>query len=196
MKGVNPIGRRETSQNMFGSISIILSTLLLLLLWIYYIIDSNISNCLFPVKILNNTVFIKWAALVIIYGATTIEIIAGTSLGDSMRIHSPYEETKLMTKGIYHFIRNPVVLGMFLYSLGIFLFIPNVLGLFTMIILIYGYNFKVDTEARDLYRRFGNDWLEYCRNVGKYFPTFKKYDCGGGSSGTSDAPCRSSREST
>lgn len=173
-KGYHPIGRRDAAQNIPGTISIISSTILLLFLWIYYIIDVNISNYFLSIQAINNFIFIKWTALVIFFGATIIEIVASLSLGDSMRIHSPYEETKLITKGIYHMIRNPVVLGMFMYSLGIFLLIPNILGLLTMLIMIYGYNVKVDTEAQDLYKRFGDEWQEYCRHVGKYFPKFKK----------------------
>jgi len=173
-KGNNPVGRREPTKNIFGVFSIISSTLLLLFLWIYYIIDIDISTYFFPVKIITDIIVIKWAAMIMMIGGTIIEICAAGSLGDSMRIHSPIEETELITKGIYGFIRNPVVLGMFLYSIGMLLFVPNLLGLFTAVFLIYGYNFKVDIEAQDLYRRFGDDWLEYCKNVGKYFPRLYK----------------------
>jgi len=31
-------------------------------------------------------------------------------------------------------------------------------------------NFKADTEAEVLQKRFGVQWLEYCKKTGKYFP--------------------------
>ena len=39
-----------------------------------------------------------------------------------------------------------------------------------IILLIYGYNHKVDTEAKKLEEMYEEEWNDYCKNVGKYFP--------------------------
>ena len=39
-----------------------------------------------------------------------------------------------------------------------------------IVFLLYGYNFKVNTEAKKLEEMFGEQWNAYCKNVGKYFP--------------------------
>jgi protein-S-isoprenylcysteine O-methyltransferase Ste14 len=86
-----------------------------------------------------------------------MEIISGLTLGKSGRVYSPTEKTKLIKTGIYGVIRSPIVFGLFLYGLGILLLNPNLLGLFMIILLVYGYNFKVDTEAKKLKEMFGDE---------------------------------------
>jgi len=168
--GINPIGKKEKTDNIFGVLAIIISTLILFGLWIIYIINPDISSLLLSIKPLTGLVYIKWIAVSLITIATIIEIISGLTLGKSGRIHSSTEKTKLIKTGIYGIIRNPIVLGLFLYGLGILLLNPNLLGLFMIILLIYGYNFKVNTEAKKLKEMFGDRWDEYCKKVGKYFP--------------------------
>ena len=102
--------------------------------------------------------------------STGIEIISGITLGKSGRIHSPTEKTKLINNGIYGITRNPIVLGMILYGLSILLLNPNLLSLVMIVFLVYGYNYKVDTEAKKLEEMFGDEWSNYCKNVGKYLP--------------------------
>ena len=72
-KGYNPIGKKEPTKNIFGIFSIILSTLLLLFLWIYYVIDTDISKHFFAFNIITHIIFIKWTALAIIIGATIVD---------------------------------------------------------------------------------------------------------------------------
>jgi protein-S-isoprenylcysteine O-methyltransferase Ste14 len=168
--GVDPMGKREKTDNIFGVLAIIISTLILFGLWIAYIINPNISLLFLSVRQLTILSYIKWIAVSLIAIATIMEIVSGLTLGKSGRIHSPTEKTKLIKTGIYGVIRNPIVFGLFLYGLGILLLNPNLLGLFMMILLVYGYNFKVDTEAKKLKEMLGDEWDEYCKKVGKYFP--------------------------
>jgi len=168
--GINPIGKRVKTKNIFGILSIIISTLILFFLWIMYIINSNISLLFLSVDLLTKLFYIKWIAVSIMTISTVIEIISSLTLGKSGRIHSPTEKTKLIKTGIYGIIRNPIVLGLFLYGFGILLLNPNLLSLLMMIFLVYGYNYKVDTEANKLEIMFGDEWNDYCKKVGKYLP--------------------------
>jgi len=166
--GINPIGKRVKTKNIFGILSIIISTLILFFLWIMYIINSNIS--LLAVDLLTRLIYIKWIAVSIMTISTVIEIISSLSLGKSGRIHSPTEKTQLIKTGIYGITRNPIVLGMFLYGFSILLLNPYLLSLLMMIFLVYGYNYKVDTEANKLEKIFGDEWNNYCKKAGKYLP--------------------------
>jgi len=168
--GINPLGKKVKTKNKFGVLSIIISTLLLFCLWIIYIINSNVSLLFFSIDLLAKSLYIKWIAVSIMTVATAIVIISSLSLGKSGRIHSPLEKTKLITKGIYGIIRNPIVLGLFLYGVSILLLNPNLLSLVMIVFLVYGYNYKVNTEAKKLEEMFGEQWTAYCKNVGKYFP--------------------------
>jgi protein-S-isoprenylcysteine O-methyltransferase Ste14 len=168
--GINPLGKKVKTKNKFGVLSIIISTLMLFCLWIIYIINSKISLLIFSIDLLAKSQYIKWIAVSLMTFATAIEIISGLSLGKSGRIHSPAEKTKLITKGVYGIIRNPIVLGLFLYGLSLLLLNPNLLSLVMILFLVYGYNYKVNTEAKKLEEMFGEQWNTYCKNVGKYFP--------------------------
>ena len=170
MSGINPIGKKEKTNNIFGVIAIIISTSILFVLWIMYIINPNISLLFLSIKSLTGLVYIKWISVSLITIATIIEIISSLTLGKSGRIHSPTEKTKLIKTGMYGIIRNPIVLGLFLYGLGISLLNPNLLSLLMIIFIVYGYNYKVDTEAKKLKEMFGDEWDEYCKKVGKYLP--------------------------
>jgi protein-S-isoprenylcysteine O-methyltransferase Ste14 len=170
LSGINPVGIKVKTKNKFGIFSVILSTLLLYFLWLMYIINSNISLQFLSLELLTKSLYIKWIAVSIMTISTAVIIISSLSLGKSGRIFSPIEKIKLIKTGIYGTIRNPIVLGMFLYGLSILLLNPNLLSILMIIFLIYGYNYKVDTEAIKLEEMFGDEWDVYCRNVGKYLP--------------------------
>jgi protein-S-isoprenylcysteine O-methyltransferase Ste14 len=168
--GINPLGKKVKTKNKFGILSIIISTLLLFCLWIIYIINSKIALLFLSIDLLTKSLYIKWMAVSIMTVSTIIIIISSLSLGKSGRIHSATEKTKLITKGIYSTTRNPIVSGLFLYGLSVLLLNPNLLSLVMIVLLVYGYNYKVDTEAKKLEEMFGEEWNIYCKNVGKYFP--------------------------
>ena len=168
--GINPLGKKVKTKNTFGIISIIISTLILFFLWIMYILNSNIYLSFLSIDLLTESLYVKWIAVSIMTVSTVIEIISGLSLGKSGRIHSPTEKTKLIITGIYGITRNPIVLGMFLYGLSILLLNPNLLSFAMIVLLVYGYNYKVDTEANKLEKMFGDEWNNYCKKVGKYLP--------------------------
>jgi protein-S-isoprenylcysteine O-methyltransferase Ste14 len=168
--GINPLGKKVKTKNIFGIISIIISTLILFFLWIMYILNSNIYLSFLSIDLLTESLYVKWIAVSIMTVSTVIEIISGLSLGKSGRIHSPTEKTKLIITGIYGITRNPIVLGMFLYGLSILLLNPNLLSFAMIVLLVYGYNYKVDTEAKKLEEMFEDEWNVYCKNVSKYLP--------------------------
>jgi protein-S-isoprenylcysteine O-methyltransferase Ste14 len=171
--GINPLGKRRVTKNILGIAALVLSTIWLFFFWTYYIIDPHIAEYFLSLKVITELAVIKWIAAALISLATVLEIISGFTIGRSGRIHSPTEKTELIKKGIYGIIRNPIVLGMFLYGLGILMLNPHLLSLLMMGVMIYGYNFKVDTEAKQLEEFFGEKWREYCKKTGKYIPRLK-----------------------
>jgi protein-S-isoprenylcysteine O-methyltransferase Ste14 len=175
IKGINIIGVRK-EKNKFMSILIVFSSILLLLLWISYIFDLTIIKNLLSFFSAAQSTAIKWVAVSLISLATFIEILAGITIKDSFRIHSPQEKEniRLISHGIYRIIRNPIILGVFCYAAGIMILNPGLLSLTMFIMVIIGYNYKVDTEAKELEKRFAGAWYNYCKNTGKYFPKLFK----------------------
>lgn len=81
---------------------------------------------------------------------------------------------KLVTKGVYAYVRNPIYSAFFLFTLGVILLernlylfcIPLFNWLFLTILMKY-------TEEKWLYEKFGDEYKEYCKKVNRCIPWFK-----------------------
>ena len=90
-------------------------------------------------------------------------------------------DTKLVTKGIYAFSRNPAFLAFDFLYIGILLmyFNPLLLGatVFAMVML----HLQILQEEKYLPQLFGEEYLEYKKNTGRYFGrgkwSFAKVKC-------------------
>lgn len=95
-------------------------------------------------------------------------LISSFTLGRSIRIGLPTEETVLKTRGIYQFSRNPMYLGVHLVTLAaIFITLKwwvVLPGLFSF----YTYHRIVLGEEKFLERRFGTDYLNYKQKIRRY----------------------------
>ena len=98
----------------------------------------------------------------------TITLFATTGKGTL----APWDPTqKLVIQGVYRFVRNPMITGVFSILLGETALSgsPYILiwfFLFFIVNLIYIPFF----EEPDLIRRFGNDFIEYKKNVPRWIP--------------------------
>lgn len=76
----------------------------------------------------------------------------------------------LMTGGPYSLCRNPMLVGIYLYDLGILVWLwalPPLLIFFVEVVLL---TLQVMSEEKRLEKDFGQDYLEYKKRVGRYFP--------------------------
>ena len=78
--------------------------------------------------------------------------------------------THLMTDGPYRLSRNPMLSGIFLYLIGICLWLwawqaMVIFGLFVIIMSV-----QVYTEEKRLRRDFGEEYEDYCRHTGRFLP--------------------------
>lgn len=90
------------------------------------------------------------------------------TLGRSIRIGLPTEETVLRTSGIYRFSRNPMYLGVHLVTLTAILITLKwwvaLPGLFSIAV----YHLIVLGEEKFLEQRFGKDYLDYKQQTRRY----------------------------
>ena len=96
------------------------------------------------------------------------------ALGESFRIDLPRERTRLVTTGIYHYTRNPCVLGVDLVVLGTFLIAPSLLALVTVALNFVGFHLKVQAEEEYLWRLHGVEYETYSARTGRYLPRSRK----------------------
>ena len=94
---------------------------------------------------------------------------------------APWSPTKkLVITGLYRYVRNPMILGVLIALIG------EALGLRSLNILIWAASFFIINtiyfivyEEPNLEDRFGNEYVDYKKNVSRWLPKRKPYDQGG-----------------
>ncbi len=90
---------------------------------------------------------------------------------DALGLSISPQTKKLVTTGPYRYSRNPMVFGAFSMYLSIALYLNSIMGLICLIVflsvmIIY---LKLSEEKR-LLKDFGNEYVDYKKNVSMIFP--------------------------
>jgi protein-S-isoprenylcysteine O-methyltransferase Ste14 len=100
--------------------------------------------------------------------ALIIIILSSLSLGKSIRLGLPVENTNLKTRGIYKLSRNPMYVGFnFLTISGMIYFLNPIiilLGLYSIVI----YHLIILGEERFLSKKFGEEFSKYMMKTRRY----------------------------
>lgn len=79
-------------------------------------------------------------------------------------------EAKLVTEGVYRYVRHPLYTGVFLLLPGVILLRPTLsILLFVLITAIY-IEIGSRLEEQKLIGIFGDDYIKYSKSVKRYFP--------------------------
>ena len=81
--------------------------------------------------------------------------------------------SSLMTDGPYGICRNPMLLGVFIYHIGVLIALLSVESLLIFIIEVLIMNVQVKKEEQRLKIDFGKDYEEYVKNSNRFFPKLK-----------------------
>ncbi len=94
-------------------------------------------------------------------------------------------KTRIMTKGVYSFVRHPLYIGIFIFMNGAILIGTNNNSFtFYSIVLIMMFVFFIigfliisaRKESKFLHEKFGEDFIEYKKQVHAFLP-IRKYSC-------------------
>ena len=144
-----------------------------ILIFIYFF-NYNSVNWLWRISFLDNNP-IKIIAIAIICFAFLLNILFTISVAKSIKIaFSVDEKPRLVTSGIYSYIRHPGYLGFFGVAFGTFLIIPNILSLVLLLytyIVIYGHTLE---EEKKLMRIYGKEYEQFKNDVGRFLPKLKR----------------------
>jgi protein-S-isoprenylcysteine O-methyltransferase Ste14 len=88
--------------------------------------------------------------------------------GNSFRIGSPKESTRLKVDGIYRFSRNPMYLGVYATVLASVLYTLNPFLFFLAIFVIAVHHKIVLAEEEHMRKVFGKEYVDYCHRVRRY----------------------------
>lgn len=85
-------------------------------------------------------------------------------------IYSVDKIDKLVKSGVYSFVRHPFYSADIILAIGIFLFIPRLDALIAVIWSIIIFVFWMNLEEKALIKKFGNEYIEYKKEVPMFIP--------------------------
>lgn len=95
--------------------------------------------------------------------------IAQSQMADSWRIGiDETSKTKLVTKGLFSWSRNPIFLGVMIANVGMFLVIPNASTLLIVFLSTVSINTQIRLEETYLKRSHGKQYLDYLKSVRRW----------------------------
>ena len=87
--------------------------------------------------------------------------------------HEVAPRTKhLMTDGPYRLCRNPMLVGIYLYDIGVLVWLWSALPLLVFIVEVILLTLQVRSEEKRLEQDFGQEYLDYKKRVGRYCGPF------------------------
>ncbi|MGI9551549.1 MAG: methyltransferase family protein [Aurantibacter sp.] len=113
----------------------------------------------------------------LIYGLTVLGgfVLAASMLRffisrTTLNPFSPERASRLVTKGLYKFSRNPMYLALLLFLLAWGLWLGNAFNtLLAAGFVSYMNRFQILHEEKALTQRFGKEYQLYCKNVRRWF---------------------------
>lgn len=82
----------------------------------------------------------------------------------------PKNASKLVTKGLFHYTRNPMYLALLLVLLAWGLYLGNAFNVITAALFVmYMNKFQIIPEEEALKELFGNEYAQYCTLVRRWF---------------------------
>jgi protein-S-isoprenylcysteine O-methyltransferase Ste14 len=147
-----------------------------LLLITYEIPSFQIINL--PSHIITTSLFPIYIALpiglIIIILGFLIRIPSG-GFGPTVEIYLPLlypEKGRLITNGIYKYVRHPRYLGRGFVAVGLGVIANNIMAILVGFIHFLVFCSLIRPEDNELSKRFGNDYINYKRNVPALIPKY------------------------
>ena len=87
------------------------------------------------------------------------------------KIDREVENNKLVTTGIYAYVRHPIYAAFFYIAIGLILISQNII-LFILPVIYWAFLTvaMIKTEEKWLIDKFGNDYIDYSKKVNRFIP--------------------------
>lgn len=87
------------------------------------------------------------------------------------------KQGRLITDGIYKFIRHPRFLCRIFFSVSFFIIANNILAFFVVLIHLVAFYSFIPSEDKELERRFGNDFVQFKKKTPSLIPHINNLKC-------------------
>jgi protein-S-isoprenylcysteine O-methyltransferase Ste14 len=111
---------------------------------------------------------LAWISLVLWVSGFTLLFIGRLGLGDSFRIGSAKEATRLKTGGLFRFSRNPMYVGVYATLIASVVYTLNPIVFLLAAFVIVVHHKIVLAEEEHLRKTFGPEYADYCDHVRRY----------------------------
>lgn len=140
------------------------------LLYVGVLILVLVLDWAWPVAVLSEFVS-AWVGSVLLVVGLALNLWGAITMKKARTPINPYRPVAdVVATGPFRLTRNPLYVGLDLMFLGITLLINSVWGLLVLVPLLVVMHYGVILrEERYLESRFGEEYREYCRSVGRYF---------------------------
>ena len=111
-----------------------------------------------------------------IAGYTLVFIGVGMFIHGWREVYRARQEDRLVTGGLYRFVRHPQYTGLFiaLFGEGVVHW-PTIFSVGLLPLIIVAYYFLARKEERDMIRHFGDRYREYMRRVPMFIPRWGQW---------------------
>lgn len=124
----------------------------------------------------------KWILLIVlaivgiglsVWSIVYMKNVGGGNPFDAFNHEVAPRTSSLMTDGPYGICRNPMLLGVFIYHIGVLIAIFSIGALLVFILEVLIMNVQVKKEEQRLRKDFGRDYDEYVRSSNRFFPKIR-----------------------
>lgn len=139
-------------------------------LWIICLLYPLFPGIFRPFTFREN-VIVQITGMILAVGAIPMGYAVFTSIGKN--ITDTVETRKnhqLITTGIYRYIRHPLYTTGFLFFIGLGLLSSNWLVILLSCLVLVALVIRTQTEEEELIKLFGDQYIEYRKTTGKFFP--------------------------
>ena len=84
------------------------------------------------------------------------------------------EDHKLITTGPYRYVRHPMYLGIFTYTIGLMMISLDVLVILFFAFTIWVNYRRIPEEEQMLIQKFGDEYIEYIKRSGRLLPQLRR----------------------
>jgi protein-S-isoprenylcysteine O-methyltransferase Ste14 len=102
--------------------------------------------------------------------AVAVVAVAQRQMGGSLRVGIPQEDTALVSRGLFAWVRNPIFVGMIAGMLGVALAVPAPWSAAVCLGGIAAIAYQVRLEEEHLLLRHGDAYRAYASRVGRFLP--------------------------
>jgi len=126
-----------------------------------YVPDSIVS-CLI------NVVFAVCGLALSIYSIVYMRVVGKGNPFDAYGHEVAPRTQHLMTSGPYRLCRNPMLVGIYIYDVGVLVWLWSVWPIVIVLIEVILLTLQVRSEEKRLEKDFGQEYLDYKKRVGRY----------------------------